>query len=98
MAVDKVKDPAWVQGLASSGKKLNYAQLTEKVFEKLNLGIELSDILEDLPPPQPLGGEMMGGDLGGIEAIGGAAEGIPAGIDQGLGLGANGEIPGMGMG
>jgi len=68
VALDKMKDPLWVQGLAASGKRLNYAALTEKVFEKLNIGIELNDILEDYQPPQPtpeqVGQEGMGGPMG----------------------------------
>lgn len=95
MMLDKMKDPAWAQGLASSGKKLNYPALTEKAFEKLNIGIELNDVLEDLQP-QPgmgmegMGGlppEMMGGDLGGgsgiNEGAGGGIEGIPG---EGIGV------------
>lgn len=53
LALEKVKDPAWAQGLAQSGKVLNYAGLTEKVFEKLNLGLEGKDVLTDLKPIQP---------------------------------------------
>jgi hypothetical protein len=53
VALDKMKDPTWIQGLAASGKKLNYAALTEKVFEKLNIGIELNDVLEDYQPQSP---------------------------------------------
>ena len=53
IGVDKVKDPVWVQGLASEGKRLNYASLTEKIFDKLNLGIELNDVLEDIPQQPP---------------------------------------------
>jgi hypothetical protein len=67
VALDKMKDPLWVQGLAASGKRLNYAALTEKVFEKLNIGIELNDVLEDYQPPQPtpeqVGQEGMGGPM-----------------------------------
>lgn len=76
-ALDRMKDPAWIQGLAVSGKKLNYAALTEKVFEKLNIGIELNDILEDTGPPvgpMPPGmnGElpMEGGELFGQQPTG----------------------------
>lgn len=50
LALDKVNTPEWIQGLASSGKRLNYATMTEKVFEKLNIGIEMNDILEDNQP------------------------------------------------
>jgi hypothetical protein len=68
VALDKMKDPAWVQGLAASGKKLNYAALTEKVFDKLNIGLDLNDVLEDYQPLQPtpeqVGTEGMGGPLG----------------------------------
>ena len=58
LALDKVMTPEWIQGLASSGKKLNYAELTEKVFDKLNLGIEVKDVLED-NIPAPVGPEQM---------------------------------------
>ena len=63
VALDKMKDPLWIQGLAASGKKLNYAALTEKVFDKLNIGIDMNDILEDYTPPtapEQVGKEGMG--------------------------------------
>jgi hypothetical protein len=93
VALDKLKDPAWTQGLASSGKKLNYADLTEKVFEKLNLGIELNDVLEDIQQPQPMGmpdpmnpmGQPpmgMEGGLNGAAGIGLPTAGGPGGIPQ----------------
>lgn len=64
-AIEKIKDPAWAQGLATQGKQINYAGLTEKVFEKLQLGLEGKDALLDmqqaqtgtLPADQPLPGE-----------------------------------------
>ena len=101
IALEKVSNPAWVQGLASSGKKLNYAEMTEKVFEKLNLGIEMNDVLEDLKPVQSgmgvdMGGEMIGGEVG--EFNEGAAGGIGAIPPEGGGLPGNGQVPGMGMG
>ena len=68
IAVDKVTNPNWVQGLASQGKQLNYSSLTSKVFEKLNLGIEDREVLIDMEQ-QP---EMMG------------AEGIPEGMPEGM--------------
>ena len=52
-ALDKVRDPAWTQGLAQEGKMLNYSSLTEKVFDKLNLGLDARDVLTDLPQMQP---------------------------------------------
>lgn len=58
LALDKVTTPEWIQGLASSGKKLNYPEMTEKVFEKLNIGMELNDVLED-NQPAPVGPEQM---------------------------------------
>ncbi len=52
-ALQRVSTPDWVQGLASQQKQLNYTDLTEKVFDKLNLGIETKDVLTDMtPPPQ----------------------------------------------
>jgi hypothetical protein len=55
LALDKIKDPAWVQGLASQQKQLNYTYLTEKVFDKLQLGIEAKDVLSDIQPPEMMG-------------------------------------------
>lgn len=52
-ALDRVKDPAWVQGLTAQGKTLNYIGLTEKVFDKLNLGLESKDVLTDAQQMQP---------------------------------------------
>lgn len=103
IAIDKVKDPLWTQGLASSGKKLNYAEMTEKIFEKLNLGIELNDVLEDIQPQQPMGmtppvGAGMGGGMGGNGINQSAAGGIAGNAPTGNGFGANGPQPGMGMG
>jgi hypothetical protein len=51
--LEKMKDPLWVQGLAASGKRLNYVAITEKAFEKLNIGIDMNDILEDYQPQTP---------------------------------------------
>jgi hypothetical protein len=51
-AVDKVKDPAWTQGLATQGKQLNYIGMTEKIFDKLKLGLEGKDVLVDFKPPE----------------------------------------------
>ena len=67
-ALGLVKDPNWVQGLATSGKKLNYAALTEKVFEKLNIGMELNDVLEDNQPAQ-MGPDQLGTQPNPMEAI-----------------------------
>ena len=47
-ALDKVANPLWVKGLAEQGKALNYADLTSKVFDKLNLGMIESDVLVDI--------------------------------------------------
>ena len=47
-ALATVKDPAWAQGLAQQGKILDYSSLTEKVFEKLNLGIDAKEVLQDV--------------------------------------------------
>jgi hypothetical protein len=52
-ALDRVANPLWVQGLAQQNKQLNFPALTEKVFDKLNLGIESKDVLTDLQPAQP---------------------------------------------
>ena len=106
-ALDRVQTPEWIQGLASSGRKLNYPAMTEKVFEKLNIGIELNDILEDNQPapigpdqlnnmPPPMEGLMEGGQNGGITANPGAEAGF--GGVPGAGSGVRGVNPMQGMG
>jgi len=65
-AIERIKDPNWAQGLASQQKMINYSGLTEKIFDKLNLGLESKDILTDIPqqpmqqdpnmPMDPMGG------------------------------------------
>jgi len=50
--MDRVSTPIWIQGLASQGSSLDYVHLTEKVFEKLNIGIESSQVLTEAPQPQ----------------------------------------------
>lgn len=77
-AVERVSRPEWVQGLASSGKKLNYAELTEKIFDKLQMGIELNDVLEDVQQPM-MGGEQLAGQPG-QPIPGGQPTGIPGPI------------------
>lgn len=52
VALEKVANPEWVKGLASQKKQLNYSSLTEKVFDKLNLGIEDKEVLVDLEMPE----------------------------------------------
>lgn len=52
LALDRVSRPEWVQGLGMQQKTLNYTGLTEKVFAKLNLGIEANDVLMDIPQPE----------------------------------------------
>ena len=53
-ALDRVSNPAWIQGLASQGKQLDYAGATEKVFDKLQIGIEGKSMIKDAtPPPMP---------------------------------------------
>lgn len=48
-ALEQVKDPNWQQGLAQQGKMLNFESLTGKVFDKLNLGLEIKDAITDIP-------------------------------------------------
>lgn len=53
-ALDRVSNPAWAQGLAQQGKTINYQLMTQKVFEKLNLGIDSKDVITNAaPPPTP---------------------------------------------
>lgn len=49
LALDKVNNPEWTSGLASQGKQLNYTTLTEKVFDKLGVGMEKSGVVIDMP-------------------------------------------------
>lgn len=87
VALEKVTTPQWIQGLASSGKKLNYPEMTEKVFEKLNIGIEGEDILQD-NQPAPVGPDQLNAQPNPMEQfmnpmMGGAQNGpgqpVPAG-------------------
>lgn len=57
-ALDRVSNPNWVQGLNMSGKQLNYPGLTDKVFDKLQLGLESKDVLMDLQQPASQPGEV----------------------------------------
>lgn len=50
-ALDRVTTPAWTQGMAQTGKKLNFEFLTEQVFDKLQLGMDAKSVIEDIPPP-----------------------------------------------
>lgn len=50
-ALDRVKDPMWMQGLESQGKQLNFVDLTQKIFDKLNIGVEGSNVLTDFKQP-----------------------------------------------
>ncbi len=99
-ALGLVKDPMWVQGLASSGKKLNYSALTEKVFEKLNIGMELNDVLEDNQPAQ-VGPDQLNQQPNPLEAIMGGQP--PMGEQNGeqpipTPTGGPGGFPGAGAG
>ena len=51
-AMDRTTNPTWVQGLASQGKMPNFAALTEKVYDKLQMGLESKDVITDMPAPQ----------------------------------------------
>jgi hypothetical protein len=105
LALDKVNTPIWVQGLATEGKKLNYPALTEKVFEKLNLGIELNDVLTD-NQPAPVGPDQLNQQPNPIDTLmggqppmgGGVNAGQQPGPVQGPQAGVGGQpIPGPGF-
>lgn len=85
VALDKVNTPIWTQGLAQAGKRINYEKLTEKIFTKLNLGLEGADVIENIPQPEPI----INGQNG--EEAGGVAEGagfVPSGnLGEGSGMG-----------
>lgn len=56
-ALDRISNPAWAQGLGSQGKQLNYALLTEKVFDQLSLGVEAREAVVDIKPPEMAGAD-----------------------------------------
>ena len=86
VALEKVANPVWVQGLASQGKQINFSSLTEKVFEKLNLGIESKDVLADVQPPQTMSigqeGQIPQGSF--VESANADLQNMRGGIEQGL--------------
>lgn len=51
-ALDRVSNPQWVQGLQSQGKQLDYATATEKVFDKLQIGIDGRSMIVPITPPE----------------------------------------------
>jgi len=65
IAIDRLSNPAWTQGLMSQQKQLNYESLTEDIIEKLNLGIDTDQVLVDMqtqeanqdPSAQPMTGD-----------------------------------------
>lgn len=56
-ALDRVSNPNWQQGLMNQGKTLDFATLTEKVFDQMKVGLEGKDAITDMPqqqaPPMP---------------------------------------------
>lgn len=60
-ALDRVSNPAWIQGMASMGKSINYPALTQKIFDKLQLGLEDKDVVVDMKPPAPPQPPSLGG-------------------------------------
>jgi hypothetical protein len=53
-AIDRISNPQWMQGLQMQQKMPNFSVLTEKMFEKLQLGIEGKDAITDIQPPQQM--------------------------------------------
>lgn len=51
-ALDKIQAPEWTQLLFRQGKMVNAQSLTEKVFDKLQVGIDGKDVLTDFPKGQ----------------------------------------------
>lgn len=92
-ALDRVMQQPWIQGLAQEGKTLNFSALTEKVFDKLHLGIEAKDAISELRPPEmqsPQAQAMQPGQI--TEAMGGPQESPFPSIDELVG-GNNGQEP-----
>jgi hypothetical protein len=52
-ALDRVSKPEWIQGLAQQGKQLDYSSATEKIFDKLQIGIEGRSMIKELKPQMP---------------------------------------------
>lgn len=51
-ALDRIQTPEWSQMLFRNGKMLNVLMLTEKIFDKLQIGIDGKDVLTDFPQGQ----------------------------------------------
>lgn len=51
-ALDRVSKPEWIQGMAQQGKQLDYASATEKIFDKLQIGVEGRSMITDLKQPE----------------------------------------------
>jgi hypothetical protein len=49
LALDRISTPDWIKGLNSQGKDLNYEGITSKVFDKLSIGVEKSEVVVDMP-------------------------------------------------
>lgn len=62
-AVEKITNPNWVEGLKLQGKIPNYTELTEKLFEKLSVGIEGKDAIVDIQQEQPMQPQGMPQDM-----------------------------------
>jgi len=53
-AIDRVTKNEWVQGLQLAGKTLNFEKMTKDIFDKLDLGLETSEYVEDIQPQEPI--------------------------------------------
>jgi len=51
-ALDRVLTPEWSQMLYRNGKMVNVLMLTQKIFEKLQVGIDADNVLTDFPKGQ----------------------------------------------
>lgn len=51
-ALDRIMSPEWSQMLFRNGKMLNVMTLTQKIFEKLQVGVDGKDVLSDFPKGQ----------------------------------------------
>lgn len=55
VALEKMNTPVWQQGLASQGKMINYENLTNEVFDQLDMGLEGKEFITQAPPPPQVG-------------------------------------------
>lgn len=87
--IQRMSTPEWKEGLAAQGKMLNYLELTQQAFDKLQIGLQAKDLLVDMPQ-QP---QMEQPGMEGMGQPGMPMEGMPQEMPMPQQPGAS--IPGM---